>query len=288
MSIPNRIPFVKMHGCGNDYIYIDCRSRTPDDPAALARRLSDRHFGIGGDGIILICPSQKAEYRMRMFNVDGSEAEMCGNGLRCFAKYLYDRGLTQGESVAVETGAGVLRVQIFPEDGKAARLRIAMGMPRLERPEIPMTGGPGRAINEELSIDVPGESLPRSFRFTAVSMGNPHCVIYVDRTDDFPVAVYGPFIEHHPLFPRRANVEFVQVLTSDEVKMRVWERGAQETLACGTGASAVGVAGVLTGRTGRHILVRLLGGDLAIDWSDDGCVYLTGPAEEVFEGTVAI
>jgi len=283
----NSIPFVKMHGCGNDYIYIDCRSRTPDDLPALARRLSDRHFGIGGDGIILICPSQRAECRMRMFNADGSEAEMCGNGLRCFAKYLYDRGLTQGENVAVETGAGVLSVQIFPEEGKAARVRIAMGMPRLERPEIPMTGGPGRAINEELSIDVPGEG-PRSFRYTAVSIGNPHCVIYVDRTDDFPVAAYGPPIEKHPLFPRRTNVEFVQVLASDEVRMRVWERGSGETLACGTGASAVGVAGVLTGRTGRQILVHLLGGDLAIDWSDDGCVYLTGPAEEVFEGTIEV
>jgi len=283
----SRVPFVKMHGCGNDYIYMNCRERELPSPEALARRLSDRHFGIGSDGLILILPSERADYRMRMFNADGSEAEMCGNGIRCFAKYLYDRGLFQGDEVAVETGAGVLRVRVYPEGGKARRARVNMGTPRLERPEVPMVGGPGRAVDQELAIEVPGEGKV-ALRFTAVSMGNPHGVIYVDHVADCPVAVYGPLIEHHPLFPRRTNVEFVQVLASDEVRMRVWERGSGETLACGTGASAVAVAGVLTGRTQRRLKVHLLGGDLELEWADEGCVYLTGPAEEVFEGTVEI
>ena len=286
-SRSNLIPFVKMQGCGNDYIYVDCRIRKLANLPKLARRLSDRHFGIGGDGLILICPSRRADYRMRVFNVDGSEAEMCGNGLRCFAKYLYDRGLVRGEEVAVETGAGILRVQVFPAGGKAERLRVNMGPPRLGRREIPLRGRGGRAVNEELTIEVPGQgTIP--LRFTAVSMGNPHCVIYVDNVDTYPVTLYGPLVEHHRLFPRRANVEFIQVIARDEVKMRVWERGAAETLACGTGASALTVAGVLTGRTERRITVHLLGGDLETEWAEDGNVYMTGPAAEVFEGTIEL
>jgi len=280
-----RLPFVKMHGCGNDYIYIDCRARALADPAAAAVKLSDRHFGVGADGIILILPSEKADYRMRMFNADGSEAEMCGNGIRCFAKWLYDRGLVTGDEARIETGAGIRTVRIYAEGGKARRVRVNMGAPRLDRAQVPMQGPPGQAVNDELTIDVPGEG-PRTFRFTAVSMGNPHCVIYVDATDGYPVALYGPLIERHPLFPKRINVEFVQVLSAGEAKMRVWERGSGETLACGTGASAACVAGVLNKRTDRRLLLRLLGGDLELEWADDGTVYLIGPAEEVFEGTV--
>ncbi|MBM4032387.1 MAG: diaminopimelate epimerase [Planctomycetes bacterium] len=279
------MPFVKMHGCGNDYIYIDCRARALADPAAAAVKLSDRHFGVGADGIILILPSEKADYRMRMFNADGSEAEMCGNGIRCFAKWLYDRGLVTGDEARIETGAGIRTVRIYAEGGKARRVRVNMGAPRLDRAQVPMQGPPGQAVNDELTIDVPGEG-PRTFRFTAVSMGNPHCVIYVDATDGYPVALYGPLIERHPLFPKRINVEFVQVLSAGEAKMRVWERGSGETLACGTGASAACVAGVLNKRTDRRLLLRLLGGDLELEWADDGTVYLIGPAEEVFEGTV--
>jgi len=290
-----RIPFVKMHGCGNDYIYIDCREREPstslgpglDDPPALARRLSDRHFGVGGDGIILILPSTQADYRMRMFNADGSEAEMCGNGIRCFAKWLYDRGLVAGEEARIETAAGIRVVRIYADGGKARRVRVDMGLPHTSRGGIPMIGPDCPVVREDLAVEVPGQGTS-IFRITAVSMGNPHCVVYVDDTDMFPVATYGPLIERHRAFPRRTNVEFVQVLSAGEARMRVWERGSGETLACGTGASATCVAGVLNGKTDRRLLLHLLGGDLELEWADDGSVYLTGPAEEVFEGTVEL
>ncbi len=281
------LPFVKMHGCGNDYIYVDCRERVLDDPAALARRVSDRHFGVGADGLILICPSERADYEMRMFNADGSEAEMCGNGIRCFAKYLYDRGLIQGETTRIETGAGIRVVQVFPEQGRAARLRVDMGAPRLERGDIPMEGPPGRVVDQELTIEPPGEG-PVTLRVTAVSMGNPHCVIYVDSVDDYPVEANGSLVENHRLFPQRTNVEFVEVLGRDELKMRVWERGSGETLACGTGAAAAAVASVLNGKTDRRVVVHVVGGELRLEWADDGQVYLTGPAEEVFEGVIVI
>ena len=281
------LPFVKMHGCGNDYVYVDCRERALEDPAALARRFCDRHFGVGGDGLILICGSQRADYRMRVFNADGSEAEMCGNGIRCFAKYLYDRGLVTGDTARIETGAGVLTVQIFPEGGRAARVRVNMGAPRLERRDIPMEGPPGKVINEELTIDVPQQGVV-PLRITAVSMGNPHCVTYVDDVASYPVHVHGPLVERHRRFPRRTNVEVVQVVSRGEVRMRVWERGSGETLACGTGASAVAVAGVLNGKTDRKVRVRVLGGELDLEWADDGCVYMTGPAEEVFRGGISI
>lgn len=277
------LPFVKMHGCGNDYIYIDCRERVIDDPAALSRRMSDRHFGVGGDGIILVCPSDVAAYRMRMYNADGSEAEMCGNGIRCFAKYLVDRGLVEGETAQIETGAGVLTVHLTVENGTAVSVRVNMGKPRLERAEIPMEGAPGQVVSEEFAVEVPGEGT-RSFRVTAVSMGNPHCVTYVDKVADYPVEPHGRVIENDPRFPCRTNVEFVEVLGRDELNMRVWERGSGETLACGTGASAALVASVLNGLTDRSAVVHLRGGDLQIDWAEDGHVYLTGPAEEAFEG----
>jgi diaminopimelate epimerase len=272
--------FAKMHGAGNDYVYINCFEETIADPPALARQVSNRNFGIGSDGLILIMPSEVADVRMRMFNSDGSESEMCGNGIRCVAKYAYDHGLVDKQDITAETGAGILTLQLFPnESGKVDRVRVNMGHPRLTRGEIPMTGNPdAQVVNAELVV------LDRTFHITCLSMGNPHCVIFVDNVDEFPLEKYGPVIESHPLFPNRTNVEFVEVLSSTEVKQRTWERGAGETLACGTGSSAVTVAGVLTNRTERLILNHLLGGDLEMEWAEDGSVYMTGPAVQVFEG----
>lgn len=272
--------FVKMHGAGNDYVYIDGFQESISDPAALAIAVSNRNFGIGSDGLILILPSIVADVKMRMFNSDGSEAEMCGNGVRCVAKYAYDHGLVAKEVVTVETGAGVLTLQLYPNsEGRIARVRVNMGLPRLTRGEIPLTGEPAtQVVNAPLTI------LDQTFAITCVSMGNPHCVIFVDDVENFPVEKYGPLIEHHPLFPRRTNVEFVEVRSRREVRQRTWERGAGETLACGTGASAVVVAGVLTGRTERVIKNILSGGELELEWSEAGPVFMTGPAVEVFSG----
>jgi diaminopimelate epimerase len=272
--------FAKMHGAGNDYVYINGFEEKVADPAGLAVAVSDRHFGIGSDGLILILPSQVADVRMRMFNADGSEAEMCGNGVRCVAKYAYEHGLVSGKEIAVETGAGILTLQLLVNArNRVDRVRVNMGKPRLSRREIPMTGAPDeQAIALELPV------LDRIFAITCVSMGNPHCVIFVDTVADFPVAKYGPVIEHHPLFPKRTNVEFVEVVSAGEVRQRTWERGAGETLACGTGASAVTVAGVLTGRTGRKIINHLTGGDLEMEWAQTGEIYMTGPAVQVFAG----
>ncbi|MEJ2200231.1 MAG: diaminopimelate epimerase [Desulfuromonadaceae bacterium] len=272
--------FTKMHGAGNDYIYIDGFAESVSDPAALAVTLSNRQFGIGSDGLILILPSQRAHVRMQMFNADGSEAEMCGNGIRCVAKYAYDHGLVQDKTIQVETAAGVKTLQLFTHaDNRVEKVRVNMGAPRLERGHIPMAGpAESRVIAEKLTI------LERTFDITCVSMGNPHCVIFVDDLDRFPVERYGPAIENHALFPRRINVEFVEVLNPGEVRQRTWERGAGETLACGTGASAVTVAGVLTGRTERRLLNHLRGGDLELEWAEDGSIYLTGPAVQVFQG----
>jgi diaminopimelate epimerase len=272
--------FTKMHGAGNDYVYVDGGKEAVAEPAALARAVSDRHFGVGGDGLILILPSAVAAVRMRIFNADGSEAEMCGNGLRCVAKYAYDHGLVETLSITVETGAGLLPVEMFTNAaGRVDRVRVNLGRPRLTRAEIPLSGPPEqRVIDQELAV------LDRTLRINCVSMGNPHCVIFVDDLANFPVATYGPAIEHHPLFPRRTNVEFVQVLSAGEVRQRTWERGAGETLACGTGAAAVTVAGLLTGRTGNRLLNHLAGGDLEMAWDGDGEVFMTGPAVEVFTG----
>lgn len=277
--------FTKMHGAGNDYIYIDCfQEPMPEDPAGLARRMADRHFGVGGDGLILICPSAVADARMRMFNADGSEAEMCGNGIRCVAKYVYDHGLCRKPALRIETAAGVLAVDLELQGGKVSRVRVDMGSPVLSPERIPTTlpgnlNLPGNAV-----VDAPLEVGGRTLRVTCVSMGNPHCVTYVDQLSDTWVLQLGPQIERHPCFPRRVNAEFVEVLSPQEARVRVWERGSGETLACGTGASAVCVAGVLTGRTGRRLLAHLLGGDLELHWAEDNHVYLTGPAEEVFSG----
>jgi len=273
------IPFTKLHGIGNDYIYINAIKHPVENPKKLAIAMSNRNFGVGSDGLILILPSDKADFTMRMFNADGSEAEMCGNGIRGFAKYVYDHGLTKKTTIAVETLAGIKQVRCTVKNGKVHTVTVDMGEPILLRDKIPMLGNPGMVIEEDLHVD------GVKFSITAVSMGNPHVVIYVEDVKNFPVEKYGPMIENHELFPKRTNVEFVQIVTGKEVIQRTWERGSGETLACGTGASAVTVAGVLTEKTDRRLKVHLKGGNLAIEWNNkDNHVYLTGPAEEVFEG----
>jgi diaminopimelate epimerase len=273
--------FVKMEGIGNDYVYVDCLSRPmPPNPSELAKRIADRHFGVGGDGLVLICPPEIAGHdaRMRMFNADGSESEMCGNAIRCVAKYLVDRRLAANDPLIIETGRGPLVIETEVEGGSVRRARVNMQPPILKSSAIPTTLPGDPPI--DAAIDVDG----RPFQATCISMGNPHAVVFVDGpiTDEL-VLGWGPKLEVHPAFPRKINVEFARVLTRNEVEMRVWERGSGETLACGTGACAVGVAGVLSGRTDKRITVHLRGGDLEIEWRDDG-VYKTGPAVEVFSG----
>jgi diaminopimelate epimerase len=272
--------FTKMHGAGNDYVYVECfRQPLPIDPPALSRAVSDRHFGIGSDGLILICPSEKADAKMRIYNADGSEAEMCGNGVRCIAKYLYDHGLVKKERITLETGHGILTLQPEVQGGKVRRVRVDMGEPILQADRIPTTLPGNPPVDAPLPV---GDS---SMPVTCVSMGNPHCVNFVDALTDALVLVIGPKIEKHPAFPRRTNVEFVKINGPDDVNVRVWERGSGETLACGTGACAVVVAGALSRRLQRRITAHLTGGDLQLDWSEkDNHVYMTGPAVEVFSG----
>lgn len=272
--------FTKMHGIGNDYVYVDCVSQNPPaDPAALAVAVSDRHFGIGSDGLILIGKSEIADARMRMFNADGSESEMCGNGLRCVAKFVYDHGIATKPTLKIETGRGVLTVDVTAKNGKAEKVRVNMGRPILQSSDIPTTLPGDPPVNAKLTGEFDG------YAVTAVSMGNPHAVIYVADVDAIPLEAIGPKLETHPAFPRRVNVHFVQVISPSEAKMRTWERGSGITLACGTGACAVAVAGVLTGRTGRKLLAHLPGGDLELEWAgDDQPVFMTGPATEVFSG----
>jgi diaminopimelate epimerase len=276
--------FTKMHGAGNDYVYVNCFEERLDNPEQVAIRVSNRNFGIGSDGLILIMPSNSADIRMRMFNSDGSESEMCGNGIRCVAKYAYDHGIVDRKEITAETGAGILTLQLITNDrNKVDKVRVNMGKPRLTRAEIPMLGETGtQVVGEPLNI------LHTAFKVTCVSMGNPHCVIFVDDVENFQVDKYGPLIENHELFPRRTNVEFVQIISRGEVRQRTWERGAGETLACGTGASAVCVAGALNGLTEKKILNHLSGGDLELEWADDGHLYMTGPAVEVFSGEIEL
>jgi diaminopimelate epimerase len=272
--------FAKMEGCGNDYVYVDCfNNPAPQDPASLSRKISDRHFGVGSDGLILIRPSDQADARMQMFNADGSEGEMCGNGVRCVAKYLYDHGLVRKPTLRIETGRGVLTLDLELRGGKVCQVRVDMGEPILESAKIPTTlpGDPPK----DAPLEVPGMTL----RATCVSMGNPHCVSYHGELTDQLVLGVGPKVERHVAFPRRVNAEFVKVNRPDDVTVRVWERGSGETLACGTGACAVAVAGVLTGRSQRKVTAHLPGGDLRLEWSEkDNRVYMTGPAVEVFSG----
>jgi diaminopimelate epimerase len=271
--------FTKMHGAGNDYVYVNAfAERLPDDLPRLAIAVSDRNKGIGSDGLILIRPSTVADARMQMFNADGSEAEMCGNGVRCVAKYVYDHGIAKKEILRIETARGILELRLAVSGGKVSTVRVNMGPPILKSAEIP-TKLPGDPP-VQLPLDVAG----RELKVTCVSMGNPHCVTFVDEITDDLVLRVGPQIERHPAFPNRVNAEFIQIVSTTETIMRVWERGSGETQACGTGACAATVAGVLAGLTERRVLTHLSGGDLELEWSAGGDVYLTGPATEVFEG----
>ncbi|WP_417738106.1 diaminopimelate epimerase [Rosistilla oblonga] len=273
--------FTKMQGAGNDYVYIDCFAQpTPENIADLAIKISDRHFGVGGDGMVLIQPSEIADARMRMFNADGSESEMCGNAIRCVAKYLYDHDIRRTPTLNIETGVGVLKLDLQSEGDRVQQVTVNMGKPILEAAEVPTTILPsGRVVDEKFEID--GHQLS----VTCVSMGNPHCVCFVESATDELVLGLGPKIEVDPRFPNRTNVEFVEVISRGELRQRTWERGSGETWACGTGASAVCAAAVLSGRTDRDVLIHLLGGDLRLRWDEaSGDMFKTGPAVEVFTG----
>lgn len=277
--------FTKMHGLGNDFIVLDGAEALPANASELAVRLCDRHFGIGADGLVYILPSQRADYMMRIINSDGSEAEQCGNAIRCAAKYIYDNGLVDAgkTELTIETiGAGPQVVQLQIEAGRVSRVRVDMGEPVLAGLKVPTTIDAEPVLEHPVAVD------GREFTFTAVSMGNPHCVIFVDDAVGFDLAAWGPKLETHPLFPRRINVEFATVKSRDYADMRVWERGAGPTLACGTGACATLVAGVLNGKMDRKGVVALKGGELLIEWSEaDNRVYMTGPAETVYTGTLS-
>ncbi|MEW6356171.1 MAG: diaminopimelate epimerase [Planctomycetota bacterium] len=270
--------FTKMHGIGNDYVYVNCFEETIADPAKLAVAVSDRHFGIGGDGLIMVCPSDVADCKMRILNADGSEAEMCGNGIRCVAKFAYERGISKKNPMKVETLAGVKTIDLIVKNNRVEKATVDMGAPRLNRADIPMTGPQGRVVDEPLVVD------GATYRITCVNVGNPHCMIFVDDVDAVHLEQVGPKIENHKVFPKRINVHFVQVLGKAEIKMRTWERGSGITLACGTGATATCVACALNEKTGRKILAHLPGGDLELNWSDNDRIYMTGPATEVFQG----
>ncbi len=271
--------FTKMQGAGNDYVYINCFEEKIDDPHTLSKRISDRHFGVGSDGLVLIMPSDTCDFRMRMFNADGSEAQMCGNASRCVGKYVYDHGMTDKKEISLETKSGVKKLKLFVEKGRVSRVCVDMGVPRFEPALIPVLIEGDAVIDEPVVV---GDEL---FRITCVSMGNPHAVIFLSDITGDDLHRIGAMIENHPLFPERTNVEFVQVLSPQELRMRVWERGAGETLACGTGACASLVAAVANGLADRKATLRLLGGDLEIEWdSISGHLFMTGPAETVFEG----
>ncbi|HEX9061126.1 MAG TPA: diaminopimelate epimerase [Clostridia bacterium] len=275
--------FTKMQGLGNDYIYVNCLENEIPNPGEVSKFVSDRHFGIGSDGLVLILPSNKADFRMRMFNSDGSEAEMCGNAIRCVGKYVYDNGLTNKTTVSVETLAGIKVLELTLEKGFVSLVKVDMGEPILKPSEVPVNS------NLDLFKSQPVTAAGKEYSVTCVSMGNPHAVTYVQDVANFPLEVVGPQMETHTLFPRRINSEFVEVIDRSTLKMRVWERGAGETLACGTGACAVLVASVLNGLSERKAAVKLLGGDLHIEWSEkDNHVYMTGPAVKVFEGEINI
>jgi len=278
--------FTKMQGLGNDYIYINCFEEKVSNPVKLAFKLSNRNFGIGSDGLILIGPSEVADFKMSMYNADGSIGEMCGNGIRCVGKYVYDFGLTDQTTLDIETLAGVKHLELIVQEGKVTKVRVDMGSPILEPKDIPINLPGSRVVNEPIRIS------SQVFHFTGVSMGNPHAVVFIEKSDfffdtlkDLNIESIGPGFENHPLFPNRINTEFVNVIDEQTVEMRVWERGSGETMACGTGACAVAVACVLNGFTKNQVKVKLLGGDLEIEWDQDqNRVYMTGPATTVFTG----
>ena len=276
------VKFTKMHGLGNDYVYMDAINQKIENRSELAKFVSDRHFGIGSDGLILICPSEKADFRMQMFNQDGSEAEMCGNGIRCVGKFVYDKGLTKKETITVETLAGIKTLVMTAKNGKIETARVDMGEPILEPEKIPVISNENPVKNLKLEVE------NKDFTFTCVSMGNPHAVTFIkEDVNKFDICKYGAKLEVNKAFPKKANIEFINVIDDKTLKMRVWERGAGETLACGTGACAVTVSAILNGYTKRAVTVHLLGGDLKIEWNkNDNHVYMTGPATTVFEGKI--
>ncbi len=279
-----KLKFTKMHGCGNDYIYFNCFEQEVADPEALSIRLSDRHFGIGGDGIVLICPSEVADAKMRMFNADGSEGKMCGNATRCIGKYMYEHGLISKPEMTLETLSGIKILKMTEEDGKITSVRVDMGKAILKPSEIPTKYTGDTAVSVPLTVD------GTDYAVTCVSMGNPHCIVFVDQdvnTLDLPKI--GPSFENHEMFPERINTEFIRVIDDHTLQMRVWERGSGETLACGTGACAAAVASVLNGYCpkGEDITIHLIGGELKIRYTDEA-VYLTGPATTVFEGSIEL
>lgn len=278
-----KLKFTKMHGLGNDYIYINGFLEEIENPGELSIKISDRHFGIGSDGIVMILPSKTCDFRMRMFNNDGSEAEMCGNASRCVAKYVYDNKMTDKEEITLETLAGVMVLKMQVIEGKVEKVTVNMGQPRLETKDIPAIFPKERVINEAILVN------GKEYKVTCVSMGNPHAITFVEDVDNFDVHGVGVLIENHEMFPRRINTEFAQVVNRNTIKMRVWERGSGETLACGTGASATLVAAVLNNLTDRKAKLILLGGELEIKWNEaDNNVYMTGPATTVFQGEIEI
>lgn len=278
----DRLKFTKMHGAGNDYIYINCFEETVKNPEKLAIKVSDRHFGIGSDGLILISPSDKADFKMNIYNADGSEGMMCGNGIRCVSKYVYDNGMTDKDEISVETRSGIKLIKMNVENGKVVSARVNMGEPILEAEKIPTKFDGENVIRQKLTID------EKEYEVTCVSMGNPHCIVYVDDVKDIDLEKIGPKFENNEMFPERINTEFVHVVSDTELDMRVWERGSGETLACGTGSCAVTVASVLCGYCKRNteIKINLLGGTLTDIWTDGGDVYMTGPAATVCTGEI--
>lgn len=275
--------FTKMHGCGNDYIYVNCFKEKVNNPSKIAQELSDRHFGIGSDGLILIKESEKADFQMEMYNADGSESAMCGNGIRCVAKYVFDYGLTEKTKISVETKAGIKYLDLKVEHGKVVMVTVDMGAPILEGKNVPVALDKEKVIAEPITVG------GKDYEFTAVSMGNPHSVTFVDSTEELEIEEIGPQFEYHPMFPERVNAEFVQILDRKRINMRVWERGTGETLACGTGACASVVACVLNGLTDNEVFVHLLGGDLLVKYDQkQNKVFMTGPAVTVFDGEVDI
>ena len=275
--------FTKMEGLGNDYVYVNCFRETVANPSEVAKKVSDRHFGIGSDGLILIKPSEVADFRMDMYNADGSQAEMCGNGIRCVAKYVYDYGLTDKTSISIETLAGIKYLDLQVTDGKVSLITVNMGSPELVPDKIPVISDSKRVVDEPIEVD------GTTYKMTCVSMGNPHCIVFVEDTASFPLETVGPLFENHERFPKRVNTEFIQLLDRKTVNMRVWERGSGETLACGTGACASAVACILNGLTEDEITLHLLGGDLIVRWDQqDNLVYMTGPARVVFDGEIVL
>lgn len=276
--------FTKMHGAGNDYVYVNCLEEEVPNPAEASKFVSDRHFGIGADGLVLIKPSKRADFEMAMYNADGSQGEMCGNAIRCVGKYVYDRGMTNKAQLSIDTLAGMKYLELSIENGKVSRVKVNMGAPCLEAAKVPVKADTEQVISEP--IEVGG----KMYEMTAVSMGNPHCVVFLEEdVRELNLEAIGPAFESHPRFPQRTNTEFVNVVDASTLRMRVWERGSGETLACGTGSCATAVAAILNGKTGAEVTVKLLGGELEIAWEGgDAPVYMTGPAVAVFDGEIEL